>query len=290
MIHRYYKNGESLDVAGLNRITVLVDRSETELTEVGWNTWKAGLDGPPHFHNDKDQVFYINEGSGRVKLGGQSYDVNPGCLVYVPAGTVHQTITSEGGQLSYMLFNVFNSAGKEGHATFADHIEKVKMIRKKQAESGNYNIDGERTIENTKQPKFFNNIFSGKKYDFGSNSTVLLIDRNESNKTELTLVSWPAGNNGAMVAHKEKEQTFFVLNGGGWVTIGNETEEVKPGDVIFVPKNTPHTTQAGNTELSYLCMNALSGDIYENTFEEMYNRVSPERIKRWKNGNLEVGE
>ena len=148
MIHKYYKDGQSLDVAGLNRITVLIDRSETELTEVGWNTWKAGLDGPPHFHNDKDQVFYINEGSGKVKLDDVVYDVSPGCLVFVPAGTVHQTITSEDGQLSYMLFNVFNSVGKEGHATFADHIEKVKMIRKKQAESGISNVDGGTVIEN----------------------------------------------------------------------------------------------------------------------------------------------
>jgi hypothetical protein len=35
MIKRNYQQGEKLDVAGLNEITVLVDRSETELTETG---------------------------------------------------------------------------------------------------------------------------------------------------------------------------------------------------------------------------------------------------------------
>ena len=54
MIHRYYKEGQKLDVAGLNEITVLLDRSETELTEIGWNCWRPNLDGPPHKHNDKD--------------------------------------------------------------------------------------------------------------------------------------------------------------------------------------------------------------------------------------------
>ena len=41
MIHRYYKEGQKLDVAGLNQITVLLDRTETELTEIALNEWRA---------------------------------------------------------------------------------------------------------------------------------------------------------------------------------------------------------------------------------------------------------
>jgi len=47
MICRNYHTGQKLDVAGLNEITVLIDRSETQLTEVGWNSWRKGLEGPP---------------------------------------------------------------------------------------------------------------------------------------------------------------------------------------------------------------------------------------------------
>ena len=100
MIHRYYQDGDKLDVAGLNQITVLLDRSETELTEIGWNCWRAGLDGPPHRHDDKDQVFYITDGEGTVVLGEDRYEVSPGNAVYVPAGLIHQTITRQGGMLS----------------------------------------------------------------------------------------------------------------------------------------------------------------------------------------------
>ena len=64
MLHRYYKDGQKLDVAGLNQITVLIDRSETELTEVGLNEWRPKLDGPPHKHDEKDQIFYISSGEG----------------------------------------------------------------------------------------------------------------------------------------------------------------------------------------------------------------------------------
>ena len=53
MIVRNYKEGTLLDVANLNKITVIFDRSESEFTEVGHNEWRPHLDGPPHFHDEK---------------------------------------------------------------------------------------------------------------------------------------------------------------------------------------------------------------------------------------------
>ncbi|NMB83221.1 MAG: cupin domain-containing protein, partial [Ignavibacteria bacterium] len=91
MIKRYYNEGQKLDVAGLNEITVLIDRSETELTEVGWNCWTPNQDGPPHKHNDKTQLFYVTNGVGKIHLGNDVFDAAPGDLAYVPAGLVHQT-------------------------------------------------------------------------------------------------------------------------------------------------------------------------------------------------------
>jgi len=39
MIHRHYDQGPQLNVENLNFITVIIDRSETSLTEVALNTW-----------------------------------------------------------------------------------------------------------------------------------------------------------------------------------------------------------------------------------------------------------
>lgn len=292
MLHKHFKDGQELDVAGLNKIIVLIDRSETELTEVGLNEWRPHLDGPPHKHGDKDQVFYITSGIGKVKLGNKEYNVGEGSCAYVPAGLVHQTITTSDKPLCYMLFNVFDSPdSKEGHSTFAEHIEKVKQIRKQQADSGSSDIsDKESIVENVKPAKFFENVYTGKEYDFKSNSAILLLDRQETNGFELVTVKWPPHNKGALVAHSEKEQTFFVLKGSGAVTIADETEPVKPGNVVFVPRNTPHTTESFDEELSYLCLNSHAIQPKDASFEEMYNRVAPQRMKRWQAGNDEVGE
>jgi len=292
MLHKYYKDGQQLDVAGLNKITVLVDRSESELSEIGFNEWRPRLDGPPHKHGDKDQVFYITSGVGKVKLGNKSFDVKEGCCVYVPAGLIHQTITTGDEPLGYILFNVFNSPdSKEGHGTFAEHIEKVKMIRKQQAESGQSSVaDNEAFVREIRAAHFFENVFQGKEFEFGSNSTILLLDRRETNGFELVVVKWPPHNRGAMVAHSEKEQTFFVLQGRGAVTIGEETENVKPGDILFVPRNTPHTTESFDEELVYLCLNSHAVEPKDASFEAMYDRIAAQRIERWKSGSMDVGE
>lgn len=291
MICRHYKVGQKLDVAGLNQMIVLLDRGETEMTEVALNEWRPDLDGPPHKHDEKEQIFYITSGEGRVVVGNDEFKVNPGALIHIPVGVVHQTITTGSEPLCYMLFNVFITEDKEGHASFAEHIEKVKNIRKKQAESGKSLVEGaEQTASVQKNGKFFDDIFKAKVYDFGSNKTLLLLDRTESEKCECAVVCWPAGNKGALVAHKEKEQTFFILKGTGKVTVGDETEPVKPGDMVFVPRNIPHTTEAAEEELVYICLNSMVTETADASFDEMYHRIAPQRIERWKSGDTSVGE
>jgi quercetin dioxygenase-like cupin family protein len=92
-----------------------------------------------------------------------------------------------------------------------------------------------------------------------------------------------------MVAHNDKEQTFFVLSGTGHVTVNGETKEVHPGDIAFVPFNTPHTTEASDVTLTYLCFNTIVAEKKYSTFDEMYHLVIADRMKRWKEKDDKVG-
>jgi len=40
--------------------------------------------------------------------------------------------------------------------------------------------------------------------------------------------------------HKDHDLTFFVLQGQGTLILGKESIPVKEGDVIFIPRGTPH--------------------------------------------------
>jgi quercetin dioxygenase-like cupin family protein len=292
MICRRSQQGRRLDVAGLNEIIVLVDRSETQLTEVGLNTWRKGLEGPPHSHDAKEQIFYVTAGVGEVVVGNARYSVRPGSLVYVPPRVVHQSIVTGDAPLTYLLFNAFLDASKEGHASFAEHIEKVKLVRKQQAESQRADVANADAVGAvTDRPgKHVEDIRRGPVFDFGSNTSTLLLERTETRRSEVTLVNWRAGQRGAMVSHQEKEQTFFVLEGHGRITVGGETAEVRPGDVVFVPWQAPHTTEAGERDLIYLCFNTLVTEPPDKTFAAFYQRVAPGRLARWQSGNSTVGE
>lgn len=275
MIHRFYKNGGKLDVAGLNRITVLLDRSETELTEIGWNEWRPGLVGPPHSHRDKEQLFFIMSGQGVVEVGSERYAVKPKNLIYIPAGAVHRSVSTGKEPLSYILFNVFLNQSKEGHATFRDHIEKVKHTRKLQAETGMVAPEQatKATVSNVRG-KYFPDVFSAKGLKSASSATFLALARSETCGFELLAIKWPAQNKGNLVNYPDREQTYFVVSGSGNVTVGDETASATAGDLFYVPRNTPHSLVAGSGGFNYLCLNCYSEETQDKSFEEAYRRIT----------------
>lgn len=46
-----------------------------------------------------------------------------------------------------------------------------------------------------------------------------------------------------------------MLSGSGSIKIVDEQALVKPGNVVFVPRNAWHGAETANEALSYLCLN-----------------------------------
>jgi quercetin dioxygenase-like cupin family protein len=258
MIHRHFKQGQRLNVADLNEIIVLVDRSETELTEVALNSWRPGLDGPPHFHDQKEQLFFITQGSGTVRIGDATCPAATGDLFYVPAGVIHQTITGQGGPLEYLLFNAFLNEDKEGHGSFADHIEKVKATRRLQAQTQQAG-DRSRQVSPTSQAKgrHFPSVLSTAPSTSGKVSRTLLLNRAETRRCEAIFFSCPPNSASPRESDPNVEQTIFILDGAGNVAVGGEVQSVKHGDVVFVPRNTPFAVETGSDRLNFLALGTI---------------------------------
>lgn len=249
MICRHNLQGEKLKVGNLNEITALIDRSEAGLTEVAMNFWKAELNGPPHSHIGKEQVFYVTEGSGVVKVGSESHPVKPGSLIYIPEGVVHQSVAGHDA-LTYFLFNAFLEPTRGGSATFAEHIEQVKAIRQQQADTGKAASDPNLSQRvSTKKPAFV--------ADARGTTSAMLVDHADTEGCDAERVSL---DNGATrtTQYGDREHTLFVLSGGGTMNIGSEKCEVEVGTVVFVPVNAPQSVKAGTAGLSYLSFSAFS--------------------------------
>lgn len=240
MICRHPHTGQKLDVSGLNEITVLIDRSETELTEVALNSWSPGLDGPPHAHDRKEQNFLVTAGEGTVVIGADRFSAAPGDFFYVPSGVVHQTINRHPDRrLEYFLFNAFLDTDKEGHASFAAHIDQVKHTRKQQAEAQRADAGGgSAAITGTR---------SGVKAGLpvAAASGAVLVPRSGTERCEALAWRLAAGGRAGLATDPAKEQTLFVFAGSGKIQVGTEQVKVEPRHTIYVPRGTACALEAG---------------------------------------------
>lgn len=61
--------------------------------------------------------------------------------------------------------------------------------------------------------------------------------------------------NGSMPLHTNTvEHEQYVLSGSAQVVLGDEKFEAKKDDVIYVPKDIPHSYQAGEDGYEFLCL------------------------------------
>jgi len=48
--------------------------------------------------------------------------------------------------------------------------------------------------------------------------------------------------------HPDAEEVVVVMSGSGWHRVGDAIYDIGPGDVVFVPRNTPHSACCTSTE------------------------------------------
>ena len=49
-------------------------------------------DSKLHVHRTMTETYYVLEGSGRIQLDDQFYDIHPGTIIHIPAGTRHRAL------------------------------------------------------------------------------------------------------------------------------------------------------------------------------------------------------
>lgn len=248
MICRGAKDGSKLNVGDLNEITVLIDRAEASRTEVAMNHWRKDLDGPPHSHAGKEQVFFITEGEGTIRLGDEAHPARPGSLIYVPEGVVHQSVTRDHA-MTYFLFNAFMDPNKEGCANYAEHIENVKLIRQQQAATGNAASDPNLSKRvSAKKPRSI--------VDVSGTTSEILITRADTDACEVERVAMIRNSTRKMQLHG-CEQTIFVLSGDGTIEINGERCGLRCSTTVFIPENAVQSVNAGVYGLVYLCLSTF---------------------------------
>jgi mannose-6-phosphate isomerase-like protein (cupin superfamily) len=79
-----------------------------------------------HVHYEADEFFYVLEGSGRIRLGTDEYEIGPGDTVFVPVGTDHK-ITSGDEKPLHVIFIVDRPGLDEQFRAEFQGLDRTKM-------------------------------------------------------------------------------------------------------------------------------------------------------------------
>jgi mannose-6-phosphate isomerase-like protein (cupin superfamily) len=253
MICRRDDQGPHLQVPNLNEIRVLIDRSETCFTEVGINTWRAGLLGPPHNHEAKEQIFYIISGNGLIVLGPERFSVKPGDTVYIPPLVVHQTVAGHDGPLTYVLFNAFLDDRKEGHSSFAEHVKALGKIRSQQATMGTANIYGRADFHSSPEKAVhIPGNESGAQARVQTSQTINVLQKKLTKRSAAQIAVRPPDSMEEISPDEDAEQTIYIISGSGYAIAAGCTLELNQGDAVFVPAKEGLNIKAGKNGVKWL--------------------------------------
>lgn len=104
---------------------LVVDRSESETSEVFVVVIEPGSAPPPHQHDDTEQVFYVLEGKGTLRIGAEKseHTVSPGDVVRIPPRTVHSIRCDGSKPLRYVAIDCFTAGRPVDEPTWDSHVE-----------------------------------------------------------------------------------------------------------------------------------------------------------------------
>ena len=108
---------------------LVLDRSESTVTEVFIVVLEPGEAPPLHKHPDTEQVFHMLQGEGELRVGDEdgdsSYRVKPGDVVRIPPDTWHRIINDGSVAIRYLSIDAFPGARPTDEPTWDDHVRGI---------------------------------------------------------------------------------------------------------------------------------------------------------------------
>lgn len=121
--------------------SLLIDRKDTEGTEVFLTTIQPEKATHRHIHEDNEQIYYVISGEGLITycMEGGNCDEKTGIkketVVLIPIKTEHQVSCVGNNPLVYLTIDIFPRGKPEGEPTWKAHAEKLVVQTKNIAAS-----------------------------------------------------------------------------------------------------------------------------------------------------------
>jgi quercetin dioxygenase-like cupin family protein len=104
---------------------LVIDRADATNSEAFFVVLEPGEAPPIHKHEDTEQIFYMLEGKGSLRVGEEQkeYFVNPTDVVRIPPGVLHSIKCTGNEPIRYLGIDCFVNGKPESEATWDLHVK-----------------------------------------------------------------------------------------------------------------------------------------------------------------------
>ena len=67
----------------------------------------------PFVHNNHEEIFYILNGTGKIKIGNEEARLRDGDIIYIPENTTHSIINDGEEMLKFLAFGGYTGKQKK---------------------------------------------------------------------------------------------------------------------------------------------------------------------------------
>jgi quercetin 2,3-dioxygenase len=264
--------------------------------------WYKGMEktGPSfHAHTQQDEMFYVINGSYLFRLGDEKTQLNAGDLIFLPRDIPHTwTQISDEGQLFYFL----QPAGKM-EEFFLEMTRTGGKLSKEEARIVseahgiiNYGPGLNWQDKHETIPVLTNGFVVRSSKDRKSdpnqlrgNSLNFLKVAGSDTHDQLSIFEYHGKSKGGPPLHKHpfQDETFYVLSGTYDFVCDQDRFTLNAGDMIFLPKDVPHTW-AQTTEEGQLLFYFQPAGKMEQFFNTLGKGNLPEGYDAFKDHDMEV--
>jgi len=171
-----------------------------ETIRAGYYHLKVGAKDHQSPH-DFDEVYWIEKGKSKIRIGEKDFDINKGDVIYVQAKQVHYFHQIEE---TLDILVLFSKAAYDPTENI-EQINSLSSLTKSRDASSNV----------------WNDFLKKKSMTFG-------------------LYLLPIATGGDKPLTHQFDEINFVVKGSAKFTAGDKQIEVKPGSLFVIPRNTPH--------------------------------------------------
>lgn len=206
-----------------------------------------------HAHLEQEEIFYVERGEYYFQLGVEFFELSAGDLIFLPRNIPHTWIQkTDEGQMHYLLlpagkmeefFEGKNRPEPDAPKSARDEYSLQHGIRNvgpgmdpKEVRKWSTTSSQGFIVRNGKNRKGNTNLINGKSENF------LKISGGDTSD-QFALFEYHGHEKGGppLHVHPEQDEVFYVLDGQFRFLCGKEHFELSPGDLIFLPRNVPHT-------------------------------------------------